>query len=69
MHLSRLLQATARRYQAAAQRVLTDWQPECSCDRPGSHPHCESCPCLMEFERRVRHTIIHLVPEERVDER
>lgn len=57
MKLSRLLQRTAVRYEAAVDCVLSRWQPECGCQRPGSLPRCEACPCLPVFESLVREEI------------
>ncbi len=54
MTVAKLLQRTAAQYQAAVQSVLKEWQPECGCERPGTHPRCEVCPCLIVFEQRVR---------------
>lgn len=54
MRLASLLQETAARYRSAVHRVLEDWSPVCGCDRPGSHPTCEACPCLPVFERLLR---------------
>lgn len=53
MSLPALLRQTAARYQAAVQRVLAGWNPECGCDRPGAYPHCEACPCLGLFEQKI----------------
>lgn len=54
MNISLLLRQTAARYERAVQAVLSQWQPECGCDRPGSSPRCEACPSLPLFEQRVK---------------
>jgi hypothetical protein len=58
--LSTLLQQSAARYEAAVQRVLSQWIPDCGCTRPGSAAHCEACPCLSLFEQRVKDEITAL---------
>ncbi|MGB3493890.1 MAG: hypothetical protein WBA57_14265 [Elainellaceae cyanobacterium] len=54
MTLSNLLRQTAARYERAVQSVLTQWKPECGCNRPGSGPNCEACPSLPIFQQRVK---------------
>ncbi|HEY9661596.1 MAG TPA: hypothetical protein V6C65_24325 [Allocoleopsis sp.] len=64
MSLSQLLRQTAMRYQAAVQMVLGEWSPECGCHHPGTQPNCEACPCLAEFEQRVRNQIHRKVTQD-----
>jgi len=57
MTLAQLLRKIAFRYNRAVQRVLTNWTPDCGCERPGSQPKCEACPCFPVFENLVREEI------------
>jgi hypothetical protein len=57
MTINALLLQTAARYEQAVQQVLGEWSPNCGCRRPGANPHCESCPCLEQFEQRIKEKI------------
>jgi len=64
MTLAQLLGRTALRYNRAVERVLKTWTSDCGCDRPGSQPHCEACPCCPVFENLVREEIQSIVRQE-----
>lgn len=64
MSLPQLLRKTAARYQQAVERVLVTWSADCGCERPGSHPQCEGCPCFPVFENLVRSEIQILIQQE-----
>lgn len=57
MMLTELLRTTALRYEAAVNTVMLTFRPECGCQRPGTRPQCESCPCLPVFESLIRQEI------------
>lgn len=67
MSVSHLLRKTAYRYIHAVERVLKVWTPDCGCERPGSQPQCEACPCFPVFENLVREEIQSIVCQESED--